>query len=269
MAGSIDMAADVWQTFRQPDFRTQSLQRRQFWIDQANVGQGNMPKVAVVTGANAGLGFETAKSLVETGYLVILEAVEQIETQTGIRNMAVTMPLDLSSFKSIQAFALDFKNRGIGLDVLVNNAATMDIPFSLTEDGFEMQFGVNHLGHFLLTMELLPLLNKSLQGRVIVVSSLALYFSDGVHYDRLRANVRYCHFDCYARSKLANMLFVKALNRRLRQAKSKVTVNAVHPGVCYTAIFQNTSIMKAITLPAGKCLMRSPQEGAITLLYLA
>ncbi|KAF9310527.1 hypothetical protein BG003_008446 [Podila horticola] len=137
MAGSIDMAADIWQTFRQPDFRTQSLQRRQFWIDQANVRQGNMPKVAVVTGANAGLGFETAKSLVETGYLVILacrsvtkgqEAVEQIETQTGIRNMAVTMPLDLSSFKSIQAFALDFKNRGIGLDVLVNSKCLMRSP---------------------------------------------------------------------------------------------------------------------------------------------
>jgi len=143
----------------------------------------------------------------------------------------------------------------------------MDIPFTLTEDGYESQFGVNHLGHFKLTLELLPLLNKSMQGRVVVLSSAAMFPSPGIPYDRVRTKSGYSRLGSYSHSKLANMLFVKALERRLKERGSNVTVNAVHPGTCRTDLFAANPISNVSKGPM-KSILRSPEEGSMTSIYL-
>ncbi|KAF9285854.1 hypothetical protein BGZ68_003515 [Mortierella alpina] len=264
--------------WKQPELAIQSQKRRLLWIQEAKATQGEHPRVAIVTGGNAGLGLETSKALVEAGYRTIIAcrsvkkgqaAVAHIEAETGIKDMAVAMPLDLSSFESIKTFALDFKVQGHGLDVLVNNAGIMDVPFTLTKDGFESQFGVNHLGHYLLTMELLPVLNRSSQGRIIVLSSNAMFPSHGIPYDNVQTKKNYSRLGYYAHSKLANLLFVKALKRRLDQAGSRITVNAVHPGTCRTNLFESGIVLMRAAMVPFKPLFRSAEEGALTSVYLA
>ncbi|KAF9909225.1 hypothetical protein EC991_008986 [Linnemannia zychae] len=279
-----ELACTVWQRRKQPDLEAQSTMRRQAWIDQAKAAAaatqpGSSPRVAIVTGGNAGLGLQTSKALVEAGFRVIIacrsvkkgaEAVKMIEEETGIRGTVSVMALDLSSFESIKAFSVEFKLLGLGLDVLVNNGGVMDIPFTLTKDGFESQFGVNHLGHYKLTLELLPLLHRSTQGRIVVLSSAALYASQGIPYASLNTpkKTNYSRLGHYSHSKLANMLFVKALKRRLEAAGSKVTVNAAHPGTCRTELFSSNLVTK-MSAAVIKPMMRTPQEGAMTSIYLA
>ncbi|KAG0201829.1 hypothetical protein BGX28_005454 [Mortierella sp. GBA30] len=254
--GVLECALNSWQRRQQPDLSQQSTKRRLLWIEESKVTQGDRPRVAIVTGGNAGLGYETSKALVEAGYRTIIacrslkkgqEAVDQIEAETGTKNLATVMSLDLSSFESIKAFALDFKIQGLGLDVLVNNAGIMDVPFTLTKDGFETQFGV---------------------GRIVVLSSNAMFASNGVSYENVRSKKGYSRLGQYAHSKLANLLFVKGLKRRLDQAGSKVTVNAVHPGTCRTNLFDGSAFTRKAVIPF-QSLFRSSQEGAMTSIYLA
>ncbi|KAG0373774.1 hypothetical protein BGX24_011259 [Mortierella sp. AD032] len=274
-----ELSCNVWQRRKQPDLEVQSTKRRQAWIEQANAAAqpGSSPHVAIVTGGNAGLGLHTSKALVEAGFRVIIacrsvkkgaEAAKTIEEETGIKGTVSVMALDLSSFESIKAFAVEFKLLGLGLNVLVNNAGLMDIPFTLTADGFESQFGVNHLGHYKLTLELLPLLHRVTQGRIIVLSSAAMYPSQGIPYTSIRSKSGYSRLGHYSHSKLANMLFVKALKRRLDSAGSKVTVNAVHPGTCHTDIFSGNPVTKLATAVI-KPMMRTPEEGAMSSIYAA
>ncbi|KAG0308178.1 hypothetical protein BGZ98_008768 [Dissophora globulifera] len=179
------------------------------------------------------------------------------------------MALDLSSQESVKAFVREFKALGHHhLDVLVNNAGMMDIPFGLTKEGYEMQFGVNHLGHYTLTLALLPLINKAPQGRIVVLSSGAMYASTDIRYDLLQSSKGYSRLGHYSYSKLANILFVKALDRRLKQARSKVTVNACHPGACSTDLFRHNPVMNLMMVPA-RIVCRSPLVGAMSSIYLA
>ncbi|KAK5822636.1 hypothetical protein F5H01DRAFT_410890 [Linnemannia elongata] len=285
VVGVTELGFNVWQRRKQPDLEVQSKKRLQSWIEQAETAadaaalSGISPRVAIVTGGNAGLGLHTSKALVEAGYRVVIacrsvkkgtEAVQTIEEQTGIKGMTSVMTLDLSSFESIKAFSVEFKLLGLGLDLLVNNAGLMDIPFTLTTDGFESQFGVNHLGHYLLTLELLPLLHRSHHGhgRIVVLSSAAMYPSQGIPYAQLRSKPGYSRLGSYAHSKLANMLFVKALNRRLSAAGSSVTVNAAHPGTCRTDLFSSNPIANLPNGPA-KGMFRSAEVGAMGAVYLA
>ncbi|KAF9132038.1 hypothetical protein BGW39_000896 [Mortierella sp. 14UC] len=257
-----ELGCNVWQRRKQRDLEAQSAKRRQAWIDQAKAAAAAAqpgspsPRVAIVTACRS----------VKKG----AEAVKTIEEETGIKGTVSVMALDLSSFESIKAFSVEFKLLGLGLDVLVNNAGLMDIPFTLTKDGFESQFGVNHLGHYKLTLELLPLLHRSTQGRIIVLSSAAMYPSQGIPYSTLNVSKKtgYSRLGHYSHSKLANMLFVKALKRRLDTAGSKVTVNAVHPGTCRTDIFSGNPVTKVATAVI-KPMMRTPQEGAMGSIYLA
>lgn len=124
------------------------------------------------------------------------------------------------------------------------------------------------MGHYILTNELLPLLNKAKQGRIVVLSSGAMYSSDEIRYDRLQTDVGYSRLGHYSYSKLANLLFTKALKTRLEQANSKVTVNACHPGACYTELFRNNLLMSIMMVPA-QIVCRSPREGAMSSIYLA
>ncbi|KAG0005087.1 hypothetical protein BGZ65_012009, partial [Modicella reniformis] len=227
---------------------------------------------------NTGLGYETAKALVEAGFKTVIacrtinkadEAVARIVAETGTKGKVSVMALDLTSQESVKEFARNFKAEGYQhLDVLVNNAGIMNTPFGLTKEGYEMQFGVNHLGHYLLTLELLPLLNKAPQGRIVVLSSAAMYSSPQIPYGQLQDRKAYSSLGNYSYSKLADMLFAKALSRRLQQAKSKVTVNACHPGACSTELFRHDPVLNVLMYP-GRLVMRSALRGAMSSIYLA
>ncbi|KAI1316194.1 hypothetical protein EDD11_010366 [Mortierella claussenii] len=281
IVGVMECVVNLWQFAKQSDLKKQNKLRRQLWIDQAKAAAiPGQTRVAIITGGNTGLGYETAKALVEAGYTVVIacrsigkgqEALDRIEAETGIKGKGSVLPLDLSSQESVKAFVREFKALNFPqLDVLVNNAGLMDIPFGVTKEGYELQFGVNHLGHYVLTLELLPLLNKSVQGRIVVLSSNAMYSSSEIRYDWLQSSENYSRLGHYSYSKLANMLFVKALDRRLREQTpfSKVTVNAAHPGVCATELFRHNPAMNLLMKPAS-VVFRSPQWGAATSMYLA
>jgi NAD(P)-dependent dehydrogenase (short-subunit alcohol dehydrogenase family) len=222
-------------------------------------------KIAIVTGSNTGIGKETARGLARLGATVVL-AVRDIEKgEAARRDIEGSVPgallavraLDLADTTSIRAFAAGFKRDFARLDILVNNAGLSPTKRSTTKDGFETTFGVNHLGTFLLTHELLDVLERSAPARVVVLSS-ALHYRGKLEWNDLQfAQRRYRGLAAYSQSKLANVLFVKALARRL--AGKGVTVNAVHPGVVATELARD------LPRPLVKLLhlfMISPEKGA-------
>lgn len=155
------------------------------------------------------------------------------------------------------------------LDVLINNAGVYQCPYSRTEDGFEMQFGVNHLGHFLLTHLLVDLLRRSAPSRIVVVSS-KLYKRGEINFDDLNSERGYDRAAAYGRSKLANLLFTLELGRRLED--TGVTVNALTPGIVRTELGRHVHVpllAKPLVSLASWALLRSPEEGARTSVYLA
>ncbi len=201
-------------------------------------------KVIVLTGANSGIGFETARSLARRGASLVLAcrnaekaeaARQELEADTNNPNLSV-LPLDLSSPDSIRAFVAAFVAEHDRLDVLVNNAGTFSVQRKETAGGLELTFATNHLGPLLLTLLLLPLLERAEQGRVVNVSSEAALFGK-LNPDDLQLRVRYGRygFDAYAASKRAQVLCTQELAGRL--GTSPVTVNAVHPGHVSTNIW--------------------------------
>jgi len=199
-------------------------------------------KVAIVTGSNTGIGKETARGLAQGGATVVLAVRDLAKGEAARLDIAATVPgarlrvmaLDLGDTQSIRAFAAAFKREYPRLDVLVNNAGLSPAKRGVTKDGFETTFGVNHLGTFLLTHELLDVLERSAPSRVVVLSSKLHYRGRMVWDDLQFERRRYGTLSAYNQSKLANMLFTKALARRL--AGRGVTVNAVHPGVVRTEL---------------------------------
>jgi len=207
-------------------------------------------KTVIVTGANTGIGKETALDLARRGGRVILacrsmqrgeEAAadirQQLETKENDKNV-FAMKLDLSSLSSVREFVEEFKKNEKRLDILVNNAGVAFIPQSKTEDGFETTFGINHLGHFLLTNLLLDILKQSAPSRIVTVSSNAHYsFCDAIQFDDLMSEKKYSGEFVYGQSKLANILFSRHLGRLLEG--TGVTTYSLHPGVINTEIFRN------------------------------
>ncbi|CAH1262398.1 RDH11 [Branchiostoma lanceolatum] len=194
-------------------------------------------KTVIITGANTGIGKVTARDMAERGARVILacrslekaeEAAKEIRSQTGNKNVVV-QKLDLASLTSVRQFAKAINGAEPRLDVLINNAGVMHTPRWETEDGFEMQFGVNHLGHFLLTNLLLDKLKKSAPGRVVTVASLVHAFAKGIDFDDINSQNNYRPETAYDHSKLANVLFSRELSKRLKG--TGVTSNSLHPGV--------------------------------------
>ncbi|XP_078590981.1 retinol dehydrogenase 13-like isoform X2 [Branchiostoma floridae x Branchiostoma japonicum] len=199
-------------------------------------------KTVIITGANTGIGKVTAKDMAERGARVILacrslekaeEAAKEIRSQSGNKNVVVHK-LDLASLTSVRQFAKVINDAETRLDVLINNAGVYVCPRWETEDGFEMQFGVNHLGHFLLTNLLLDLLKKSAPSRVVTVASEAHIFTNGIDFDDINYENNYDSEESYYRSKVANILFSRELARRLEG--TGVTSNSLHPGIIYTEI---------------------------------
>lgn len=232
-------------------------------------------KVIIVTGANSGMGLAATIELARMGARVIMacrsmergeRALEQALTQSGSAQIEL-MLCDLGSFESIRSFTASFIHKVGQLDVLVNNAGVVSLKRELTKDGFESQIGVNHLGHFLLTNELLELLKRASQGRIINLSSGA-HKAGKIHFDDPNLTKRYNVVKGYAQSKLANILFTKELARRLKD--TNITVNCVHPGAVGTniGVDRGTGFGKTVH-KLLRPFFRTPLEGASTAIYLA
>jgi len=238
-------------------------------------------KTALVTGANSGIGYQAALELARHGAHVLLGCRNEAKGRAALERLlreapgasAEVVPLDMASLASIRAFAASFIGRGIALDLLINNAGVMALPKrELTEDGFERQFGTNHLGHFALTGLLLPALLAAPAPRVVTVASLA-HRTGKIDFDNLQRERGYEGWDAYNASKLANILFAKELDRRARAAHSRLLSLAVHPGVSTTSIFENgpgTTNLKAIMVKLlAPVMMQNDEAGALPTLYAA
>ncbi|XP_001494622.5 retinol dehydrogenase 11 isoform X1 [Equus przewalskii] len=230
-------------------------------------------KVAVVTGANTGIGKETAKELAQRGARVYLACrdvqkgelvAREIQTVTGNQEVLVKK-LDLADTKSIRAFAKGFLAEEKHLHILINNAGVMMCPYSKTADGFEMHMGVNHLGHFLLTLLLLEKLKESAPSRIVNVSSFAHHLGR-IHFHNLQGEKFYSAGLAYCHSKLANILFTRELARRLKG--SSVTTYSVHPGTVNSELVRHSSVMRWMWR-LFSFFIKTPQQGAQTSLYCA
>lgn len=216
-------------------------------------------KTVVITGANTGIGKETALDLAKRKAKVILacrdiekgkKAVSDIINESGNPNVVFRL-LDLASLDSVRIFASELLAEEPTIDVLINNAGVMQCPHWKTVDGYEMQFGVNHLGHFLLTNLLLERLKQASAARIVVVSSRAYEWINGIKFDDINSDNTYNPREAYAQSKLANILFTRALARRLQG--SSVIVNCLHPGVIRTELGRH--MMKDISVLKKVCLL--------------
>jgi NAD(P)-dependent dehydrogenase (short-subunit alcohol dehydrogenase family) len=233
-------------------------------------------RIAVVTGANIGLGFETALALAGKGCAVVLacrspakaEAAKAAILAQHPRASVECMTLDLGSLKSVRAFATSYKKRHATLDLLINNAGIMMPPYSLSEDGFESQLAANYLGHFALTGLLLPLLTKTPNSRIVSLSSLAHQWS-GIRFTDLNATRWYDKRLAYGQSKLACLMFAYELQRRLARAGHTTLSVAAHPGVSSTNLFQHLPKVVQLFAPLTEVIFQSAQGGAQPTLYAA
>ena len=212
-------------------------------------------KVAVVTGSNSGLGLEAARLLAGAGARVLMACRNPARAEAAAARVgpaAEVVQLDLASLASVARAAGDIASRTERLDILVNNAGVMAVDQSVTEDGFEMQFGVNHLGHFALTAHLSPLLMSTPGARVVAVSSPA-HRVGVVRFDDLMFEKRgYDRWRPYFQSKLANLLFAFELDRRLRAADQPVSAMGAHPGVSRTNLGSDgNGALNALLRPMG------------------
>lgn len=229
-------------------------------------------RVAVVTGANTGIGFETAAALAAKNAAVVLACRDRQKADDAIRRIRARTPsarlelieLDLASLASVNRFADAFRADHDRLDLLINNAGVMIPPFGRTEDGFELQFGCNHLGHFALTGRLVDLLGATPGARVVNVASLAHRYG-ALDFDNLNAEKGYDKMKAYGQSKLANLLFTFELQRRLERAGSGLMATAAHPGWTGTDLQRHS----AFIMLANRFFAQTPPLGALPTLRAA
>ena len=235
----------------------------------------NQDSIVLVTGANSGIGKAVSLKLAKTGATIVMlcrnqqrgeDALREVRIASGSKNVEL-MLCDLESFTSIRNFAEEFKRRFHKLHVLINNAAVIQPGYHLTADGIEHQFGVNHLGHFLLTHELLSLMIASASARIINVSSGAHKWGK-IDFEDINFTKNFSFWRAYGRSKLANVLFTYELARRLND--KNISANCLHPGAVATqlGINRETGFGKLIT-GLLKPFFQTPAQGAETLIYLA
>jgi len=236
-------------------------------------------KIVLITGANSGIGKETTRALAKKGATIIMACrnlekaepvCEIIQIESKNPNIEV-MKLDLASLKSVRNFTQEFKARYQKLNVLINNAGVFCMKREETEEGFEKTMGVNHLGHFLLTYELLPILEKTPEARIINVSSDA-HFSGDLDLDDLHFKRRkYSGFKAYGASRLATVFFTQELAERLKE--KDITVNSLHPGHVDTNMWNlwgtERKWYQSIINGMIKLFLISAEEGAQTSIYLA
>ena len=237
-------------------------------------------RLAIVTGANSGIGFQTARYLARAGAVVVLacrnaEKGEAARARIAAENSAADVRvkiLDVADLDSVRRFATEFLGEGGPLDLLINNAGVMALPERrTTPQGFEMQFGTNHLGHFALTGLLLPALLRQAGSRVVTVASIA-HKGGRLNFDDLHAERGYDPRGAYQQSKLANVVFGLELDRRLR-ARSANTMSVIaHPGVAVTNIVSNgmgTGLKGRVVSALMPLVAQSDDRGSWPLLYAA
>jgi NAD(P)-dependent dehydrogenase (short-subunit alcohol dehydrogenase family) len=237
-------------------------------------------RVIVVTGANGGLGWETSRALARHGAHVIMacrsaekaaEAAQRIEDE-DVSGHVEPWALDLASLRSIEAFAERLAAQHDELHGLCNNAGVMALPHRTTADGFEMQLGTNHLGHYALTGRLLPLLLAAEGSRVVTVTSL-MHRTGRIDFDDLQGERRYRKWAAYSQSKLANLLFTYELQRRLGAAQVETIAVACHPGYSSTnlqleaARMAGSALVGRMMAAANRVAAQSPEMGALPSLY--
>jgi NAD(P)-dependent dehydrogenase (short-subunit alcohol dehydrogenase family) len=232
-------------------------------------------RTALVTGANSGLGLHTSLALARRGARVLMACRNPSRADEALQRVLTDAPgakaelvsLDLASLQSIRDAAKDVTDRVDALDVLVDNAGVMAIPRAQTADGFEMQFGTNHLGHFALTGLLLPLLLSSASPRVVVVSSDA-HKIGRIRFDDLMGEKSYGRWSAYGQSKLANLLFMRELDRR---AAGRLIAAAAHPGYAATNLQSNygNAVIDLFMRIGNRVIAQSDEAGAWPQLYAA
>ncbi|XP_028773262.1 short-chain dehydrogenase TIC 32, chloroplastic isoform X3 [Neltuma alba] len=213
---------------------------------------------AIVTGATSGIGAETARVLALRGVHVVM-AIRDVKAGRQIKEAMVrdnskakieVMELDLSSMESVRNFARQFNSCGLPLNILVNNAGIMATPFKLSKDNIELQFGTNHIGHFLLTNLLLDTMKRTStehrkEGRIVNVSSRRHRFSypEGIRFNKINEKSGYNSLSAYGQSKLANVLHANELARLLKEERVDITANSLHPGAIATNLFRHHSLI--------------------------
>src|SRR5215210_3478911 len=232
-------------------------------------------RTAVITGANTGLGYETAAALAAKGAHVVLavrnldkgrEAAERITAATPGASVAL-QELDLTSLDSVRTAADELRDANDTIDLLINNAGVMMTPKSTTKDGFELQFGTNHLGHFALTNLLLDRVLAAPGSRIVTVSSVGHRFARGIRFDDLQWERDYSRVGAYGQAKLANLMFTYELQRRLQGTKTIVV--AAHPGGSNTELARNLPIAIRGLATVLAPLMQGPPMGALPTLRAA
>ena len=228
-----------------------------------------MNKIAIITGANTGLGLETTKAFAENNIEVVMACRNESKAEKAKAEILDEIPeaqltilhLDLSSLDAVRSFAEKFKSEYDRLDILVNNAGLMIPPYGKTKDGFELQFGINYLGHFLLTGLLLEPLKNAAEARVVSLSSLAHKWGD-IYFEDLQFENHYDKQKAYGQSKLACLMFAYELDRRLKAQELSVKSFAAHPGLSRTNLFRHlTGVMKLLT-PFVYPFTQSAKSGA-------
>lgn len=234
-------------------------------------------KTVIVTGANTGIGYETALALYETGANVVVacrdeakakQAIDKMQLPCGKGSLDIGI-LNLANLAKVKKFADDFKSKHQQLDLLINNAGVMMPPASKTDDGFELQFGVNFIGHFALTAYLYLLLKKSKNGRVVTVSSGASTYAKEVDFDNLKLEKPYDANREYAVSKLAELQFAFELDRRLKAIGSNLISTAAHPGVVYTDLQRHIPEEELKVAWKNFSVVSEPWQGALPSLFVA
>ena len=246
------------------------MKSKQKW--NASLVPDQTGRIAVVTGSSSGIGFETARVLTEKNAKVILAvrnqkkgdaAAEKIKSARPDADVSV-MILDLANLKSVEAFSDAFKTKYNRLDLLINNAGVMMPPYSKTADGFELQFGTNHLGHFTLTGLLLDLILKTDESRIVNVSSNAHRWGD-INFDDLNFEKKYDKAKAYGQSKIANLYFTYELQRKLDKIGKSTLALAAHPGWTATNLQQHSGLFHTL----NPFFAQGPDMGALPTLYAA
>ncbi|MBJ7355730.1 MAG: SDR family NAD(P)-dependent oxidoreductase [Nocardioides sp.] len=251
----------------------------------SEVDVGNQSgRVAVVTGASSGVGFQVASVLAGSGARVVLACRDLEKGRAAVSRIAATHPgaelhlvhLDLSSLRSVRAAAEEIRETWPAIDLLVDNAGVMWAPHQVTEDGFELHLGTNHLGHFALTGLVLDRLLAAPGSRVVLVSSPAHRqadvndLDDLVDLENLAGTRGYDRADAYARSKLANLLHAYELHRRLADASAPTIALAAHPGAARTELNRHLPrLFRGPSWGLSRPLTHSPEKGALPLLMAA
>jgi NAD(P)-dependent dehydrogenase (short-subunit alcohol dehydrogenase family) len=244
--------------------------KQQKW-DSENISD-QKGKVVIVTGSSSGLGFETAKELAKKNATVIVAVRNEEKGNTAVEKIKVDNPdadiqvmlVDLANLESVHRFVENYKEKFKKLDLLINNAGVMTPPFTKTKDGFELQFGTNHLGHFALTGLLIDLIKKTPNSRIVNVSSNAHKIGKLNFKDLNWETRRYYKMRSYGDSKLANLYFTKELQKRLDKQSSGVIVASAHPGGSASELSRHSLLFRVLSL-----FVQSSEMGALPTLYAA